>query len=84
MLVEIFKKGSPEVFLFEERFIILSLGTFFLSISDNVFLEWYSNQHSIILIRFSVQKNFTRVEQLPLMFGIDIFNFFRSDVLSLL
>ena len=84
MLVEIFKKGSPEVFLFEERFIILSLGTFFLSISDNVFLEWYSNQNSIILIRFSVQKNFTRVEQLPLMFGIDIFNFFRSDVLSLL
>jgi len=84
MLVEIFKKGSPEVFLFEERFIILSLETFFLSISDNVFLEWYSNQNSIILIRFSVQKNFTRVEQLPLMFGIDIFNFFRSDVLSLL
>jgi len=84
MLVEIFKKGSPEVFLFEERFIILSLGTFFLSISDNVFLEWYSNQNSIILIRFSVQKNFTRVEQLPLMFGIDIFNFFRSDILSLL
>ena len=84
MLVEIFKKGSPEVFLFEERFIILSLETFFLSISDNVFLEWYSNQNSIILIRFSVQKNFTRVEQLPLMFGINIFNFFRSDILSLL
>lgn len=83
MIVESLQKNSSEIGIFDKRFVVF-FEPIILSECKEIVFERDSDKDCIIFVWISVQEHLAWIKQLSWMFGVNILNFFRGHVLSLL